>query len=469
MTQDADTAPREERAAPAAEKPEKARKPEKSEGSEKAERAERIEKAEKPAQAKRRAARPPKRIAALMQHAAGRFGLTFQERIDLIVRILLMVVVAWGCYLVVSPFLTAILIAAVLAVVTWPIFERMRTSFGRSATPAAVLMVLLIIVGFLIPVSFILVVVAQQVPKAVSMVVAWVKDPMPVLDAVKDLPYVGSWLYEQLLAMIDPATFASTVQKIFDPVSSAVLNAALDVSSGVVQLALVTFIVFFFYRDGSWFADRIRELVERVSGGIASEITGILVNTTRSVVFGIIGTAIGQGIVAGIGFWIAGVPGVLLLSATVCLLSVIPVGPPLVWIPVAVWLYSKGETGMAVFMLIWGSCGISSVDNFLKPLLIARGSTLPLALIFLGVFGGVLAFGFLGLILGPLLLAIGVSLFQNWLKRPVAQLAASAVSAAEAEEAGPEHRLEPVERLEANEETGKAEAAKRTQQAEKPH
>lgn len=363
-----------------------------------------------------------------------RFSEGFTERIDLIIRIVFMVVVAVGCYLVLEPFLTAILIAAVLAVVTWPVFNKLRSGMRQSSTAAASVMVLSIVVLVLIPLSFLLVALAQQVPRGVQAAAAWLKDPLPILQAVQSIPYAGDWLYGELVSAIDPQTFAHTMQRILEPLSTWVLNAAVNVGSGVMQLAFVTFIVFFFYRDGSWFADRISAVVERVSGGIAEEITKILVNTTRSVVFGIVGTAIGQGLVAGIGFWIAGVPGVLILSFAVCMLSVIPIGPPLIWLPAAVWLWSKGELGMAAFLVLWGTLAVSSVDNFIKPLLIARGTSMPIALIFLGVFGGVLAFGFLGLILGPLLLAVGIALFSAWLKRPVIALANAAEQASAAEQ-----------------------------------
>lgn len=259
-----------------------------------------------------------------------RFSEGFTERIDLIIRIVFMVVVAVGCYLVLEPFLTAILIAAVLAVVTWPVFNKLRSGMRQSSTAAASVMVLSIVVLVLIPLSFLLVALAQQVPRGVQAAAAWLKDPLPILQAVQSIPYAGDWLYGELVSAIDPQTFAHTMQRILEPLSTWVLNAAVNVGSGVMQLAFVTFIVFFFYRDGSWFADRISAVVERVSGGIAEEITKILVNTTRSVVFGIVGTAIGQGLVAGIGFWIAGVPGVLILSFAVCMLSVIPIGPPLI-------------------------------------------------------------------------------------------------------------------------------------------
>ena len=231
-----------------------------------------------------------------------RFSEGFTERIDLIIRIVFMVVVAVGCYLVLEPFLTAILIAAVLAVVTWPVFNKLRSGMRQSSTAAASVMVLSIVVLVLIPLSFLLVALAQQVPREVQAAAAWLKDPLPILQAVQSIPYAGDWLYGELVSAIDPQTFAHTMQRILEPLSTWVLNAAVNVGSGVMQLAFVTFIVFFFYRDGSWFADRISAVVERVSGGIAEEITKILVNTTRSVVFGIVGTAIGQGLVAGIGF-----------------------------------------------------------------------------------------------------------------------------------------------------------------------
>ena len=109
-------------------------------------------------------------------------------------------------------------------------------------------------------------------------------------------------------------------------------------------------------------------------------------------------------------------------------MSVVPIGPPLVWGPVAIWLYAQNEIGLALFMIAWGTLAVASVDNFLKPLLIARGSSLPLSLVFLGVFGGVIAFGFLGLILGPVLLAVGVAMIKTWLSQKARKRIAKDVS-----------------------------------------
>jgi len=132
------------------------------------------------------------------------------------------------------------------------------------------------------------------------------------------------------------------------------------------------------------------------------------------VVYGIVGTAIAQGLVAFIGFLIAGVPGAALLGFLTFLLSMVPVGPPLIWAGAVIWLAFKSSTGWAIFMVIWGFFVISGIDNVIKPLLISRGSSLPFVLVMLGVFGGVFAFGFVGIFLGPTLLAVGYSLVRMW-------------------------------------------------------
>jgi predicted PurR-regulated permease PerM len=173
----------------------------------------------------------------------------------------------------------------------------------------------------------------------------------------------------------------------------------------------------------------------------------IVTGTTRSVFIGIVGTAAAQAVVALIGFVIAGVPGAFMLSVATFVLSVVPMGPVLIWGGAAIWLYAQGQAGWAIFMVIWGAVVISSIDNFVKPILIARGSTLSLGLIFLGVLGGVIAFGFIGVILGPVLLALGVALGRAWMSGREPQItegvAATAGAAAATAVPGAEAPLKP--------------------------
>jgi predicted PurR-regulated permease PerM len=130
---------------------------------------------------------------------------------------------------------------------------------------------------------------------------------------------------------------------------------------------------------------------------------------------------------AGIGFVIAGVPGAAVLTLLTFFLSVVPMGPPLVWIPAVIWLFSRGETGWGIFMIVWG-IAVSSIDNFVKPWLISRGSTMPFLLILFGVLGGAIAFGFIGVFLGPTLLAVGYRVIQEWFARKSADIEESSAS-----------------------------------------
>ena len=124
--------------------------------------------------------------------------------------------------------------------------------------------------------------------------------------------------------------------------------------------------------------------------------------TTRAVVYGILGTALAQGVLMAIGLYIAGIKAAPLLGLVTFFLSPVPIGPPLVWIPAGLWLiFAQGETAWGIFLLVWGALVVSSVDNVLKPMIISRGSDLPFILVMLGVFGGVVAFGFIGVFLGP--------------------------------------------------------------------
>ncbi|WP_301204153.1 AI-2E family transporter, partial [Turicimonas muris] len=257
---------------------------------------------------------------------------------------------------------------------------------------------------------------AQQIPNLISMVREWISSGFSLPNEIKDIPWVGNWLYGQLDSFIgNREDLAATAQKLFDPVSKILLKGAVMLGDGLFQLFLMIFIIFFFYRDGDYLADKSLALLTRMSGNLAVEVRNIIVNTTRSVVFGIVGSAAGQGIVAFIGFLIAGVPGAVTLGVAVFVLSAVPIGPPLVWGPAAIWLYYQGQVGMAVFLVLWGSLAVSSVDNFLKPLLISKGASLPLSLIYLGVFGGIIAFGFMGIILGPVVIAVGIAMSKTWL------------------------------------------------------
>ena len=148
----------------------------------------------------------------------------------------------------------------------------------------------------------------------------------------------------------------------------------------------------------------------------AGQIAAALVtgNTVRGVVYGILGTAIVQGILTAIGLAICGVPRAALLGGAAGLLAVLPVGPPVIWIPAALWLMGTGHLGWGIFLAIYGVVAISGADSLIRPWFIARGADLPFLLTVLGVMGGAVAFGLLGIFLGPVLLGVGYTLMNEW-------------------------------------------------------
>jgi predicted PurR-regulated permease PerM len=134
------------------------------------------------------------------------------------------------------------------------------------------------------------------------------------------------------------------------------------------------------------------------------------------VVYGIVGTAVVQGILTAFGLWFSGVPRPLLLGGVAGFLSVLPIGAPVVWIPAALWLMGSGHIAWGVFLGVYGVVAVSGADSVIRPWFIARGAHLPFLLTILGVLGGVLAFGLLGIFLGPVLLGVGFTLMNEWAK-----------------------------------------------------
>jgi predicted PurR-regulated permease PerM len=198
----------------------------------------------------------------------------------------------------------------------------------------------------------------------------------------------------------------------------ALFTTGLAVGKGVTQVVMSAFLAFFLLRDATLLSDRLKVVVGNLAGDRGKHLLKVAGDTVRGVVYGILGTAAIQAIVAGLGFWIAGVPGAILLGVLTFFVAVIPFGPPVVWIPASLWLFAQGEPGWGIFMFLWGFFCISSVDNVVRPYIISQGSKMPFLLIFCGVIGGALAFGLVGLFLGPTLLAVAYRLVDEWSSNP---------------------------------------------------
>ena len=334
----------------------------------------------------------------------------------LLAQILLLVLLG-ACLWVLTPFVTALFWAAVLAFASWPVMRFLTRALKGNASLAAGLLTsgwVLIVAGPLVWLGFN---IADHIRNATELIKNLRVTGLP--DAPEwliDVPMVGGRLLE-LWQTVDQqgAAFLATAKPYMGQTGNWLLARSASIGAGILELALSLLLVFFFYRDGPRLANFAKSLVERLIEDRADYYINLVAGTVRRVVNGVIGTAAAQAIVALFGFAVAGVPGALLLAALTFMLSLIPMGPPLVWGPAVAWLVFQNEYGMAVFMFLWGLLVISSVDNFLKPYLISRGGNLPLVVVLMGVFGGLFAFGFMGLFLGPTLLAVAYSLVSDWI------------------------------------------------------
>ncbi len=399
-----------------------------------------------------------------------------QKTIEQIAGLALIGAIVVGCALVLRPFISAILWAAILCFATWPLHELfLRWLHGRrnlaAALMTAVLSLFLIIPFVLVGLTFTDSIRAlmkrldadrQMETERLDPDAPWKEVPSfpyeptdvaaadantqtagQTLDAnaptglyqppewIGHIPWIGPGISEYWLQLNEDA--GPTLRSLRPQFRSAglwLLRRSLDFATGVLQLAMSVLIAFFFYRDGEGLVARLREGFQRISGDAAQRMMSVVTVTVRSVVYGVLGTALAQGIVAAIGFAIAGAPTPLLLGLLTFFLSFVPFGPPIVWISAALWLFLAGKTGAGIFMSVYGLLAISSVDNLIKPYIISRGSKLSFIVMFIGVLGGVTTFGFIGIFLGPTLLAVGFSLAQEILEQR--RFRAASVPAAEA-------------------------------------
>ena len=376
-----------------------------------------------------------------------------------------------GCFFVLRPFLTALMWAIILAYSLHPLQRTFTRWFRGSRTLAACLVTLTVAVVFAGPVVLVGVSIAQDGKDLAVATRNWFMEaPGKPPEWASQLPVVGDeierywtgfaedrnrWI-ERIdkevkttpprpkivvetgdgLVVKDDAPPAKETSVDEDAAAadrkdesphvvvllgrflswarSGLLVAAKAVGQGVTQVLISAFLAFFLLRSAPELSERLAVAVERLAGDRGRHLIKVAGDTVRGVIYGILGTAIVQALVAGVGFWIADVPGAVLLSVLTFLFAVVPFGPPLVWLPAAMWLFAQHRPGMGLFMLLWGLLGISSVDNFLRPFLISQGSKMPFALIFCGVIGGALSFGLVGVFLGPTLLAVAFRLIDEW-------------------------------------------------------
>jgi predicted PurR-regulated permease PerM len=296
------------------------------------------------------------------------------------------------------------------------LYQRLLARMKGHASMAALTMVLVIAVILLAP----FIVVGATIADNADRMAAWWREllatgPPDPPAWVATLPLVGGRVAAYWASFAhDTAALLAELRRFIEPAQKVLFSGGAAALSGLVQFALSILIAYFLFMDGDVLLRRVDIAAERLVAERGRRLARSAAQTVRGVVIGILGTALAQGMLAAIGFFIAGVHAAPLLGFVVFLLSPVPIGPPLVWIPVGLVLLQRGDIGWGIFVLVWGAVVVSSIDNIIKPLLISRGSDLPFVLVLLGVLGGAVAFGFIGVFVGPVLLALGYTLVTEW-------------------------------------------------------
>jgi predicted PurR-regulated permease PerM len=334
-----------------------------------------------------------------------------ERRTGLVVgRVLVGLSLLFAALWLLQPFLVPTTWAAIAAYASWPLYDRVRAWTGRPRWVAA-LFTLLFVAVVAIPVGWVLLALAREATSVAGWIQGWVASGAPLPEWLARYPWLAERVEElRRSPILGPAAAGEWLARYGSFVSSQLVALTSGVARNVFDFSVTVAMLYVFYVDGERVAAHARRVVPLLVASGDEELVGKVGGIVRAVVFGILGTALAQGVLAGIGFAIFGVPSPVFFGFATAILSLVPAGPALLWIAAAIWLWLGGNPGAAVGLAIWGALLVSSIDNFLRPILISGPTRIPFILVFFGVLGGLATLGLLGMFVGPVLLAVAFGL-----------------------------------------------------------
>lgn len=314
-------------------------------------------------------------------------------------------------------FIVPVVWAAIIAYVTWPLYQSVLRMCGQRPTLSATVMILSVVLVLGLPIIFAIFMLQHEGRNLYYELQKQVfSGHLNVPDFVRQLPFIGKEISRTLREINQNPN--SIVQSVSVWVQGhlnygkAVLN---EVSRNMIKLCFAMMSLFFFYRDGHTILNQVSKALEMVIGPRIHHYLETISETTRAVVYGVGLTAIAQSFLAGISYFVAGVPNPMVLTIITFLLALVPFGPPVAYTSVSLWLFSQGQTVEAIGVMVWGVCIVSTADNVIRPLVISGATQIPFLLIMFGVLGGLASFGMVGLFIGPVILAVLLAIWREWL------------------------------------------------------
>lgn len=329
-------------------------------------------------------------------------------------------------YRIFSPFLLTLAWAVILTILFHPLFTRLNKAFRHQRGAAAITMTIIVIVVIILPSGFILNVLARQVLDIYTYSEEFIREGKHVAF-VEGLKQVG--LFQRMWEVLDrnfdmsqvnlKTLLLDNLRRLSVYIAGQGSKFIKGLSTGIFKFFLMTVALFFLFRDGEQFMEKIKDLIP-FSAKQREKILQRMVDMIHATIYGGIVVALVQGGLGGVGFWIVGLPAPLFWGAVMAFLSFIPiVGAFLVWVPAAIILFIQGSYVKAVFLFIWGAVVVSLSDNFLRPVLISGRTQVHTLLLFFGILGGLKVFGFLGFIAGPLVITICLAIIDIYTTAPV--------------------------------------------------
>lgn len=316
--------------------------------------------------------------------------------------------------LVMLPFMTAIAWAGILTYVSWPLYTRTLRGFGGRRNWAALVLSLvltLILGGALLWLGLLL---RNEGMIAVRAAASLLQSGAELPDWVRRVPWLGPWLQERLAGLGDRTSWSRELAQLAEQWGLDALRLVGDLGRNALRFGAALLISFFLFRDGERMVGQLRTVLQGLLGDRVQDYFDAVGDTTRAVVYGLLLAAIAQGLFAAIGYWVAGVKAPAFWGAATAVIALIPFGAPLVWGSIGIWLLLQDQVAAGIGLLVYGALVISQIDNLVRPLVISGVANVPFLLVLFGVLGGLSAFGLIGLFIGPVILAVLLALWREW-------------------------------------------------------
>lgn len=331
----------------------------------------------------------------------------------------LLVILFILCFRVVQFFIVPALWAAILAYVTFPVYNFFHQKVKLSPNISAGIMTISISLMLGVPIVLGLFVLQQEAVNLYSNLLHRIKvGYVDLPEEIKNIPVIGQQVKDILWQINKDPEASLSAFRAWLQSHLYYGKVALDVAfSTMAKMGMALMTIFFFYRDGISLMKQIRQALRNIIGNRIDDYIDSVGSTTQAVVYGIGLTALAQAILAGIGYYVAGAPSPILLTLMTFVVALIPFGTPFAWMGVSIWLLTQGHTAEAIGLALWGMLVISWVDNLIRPIVISGATKIPFIIIFIGVLGGLTAFGFVGLFIGPVVLAIALAVWREWINQ----------------------------------------------------